>query len=537
MALFKQRPLDRAYLQRRRRIPPALASPDTPALVSPDTPEQLTAVVITGNNTGTTASVTPAPNALVLAIVSSHNGGGHSIRTAASTFGVRLDGQGRGWKPLNNERSFVYDVENINSTYGADATLTQVFWAVTTASPGSGTLTVTTAPGIQAFKIRLVQITNVDLYSPIRQWHFDGEAASAASITRNLPRAPLANNMLVSVVHGREATTTIDPAAGWTELSEDTSNLAPSNIQYRTGTTETSFGASFGTTLTDGIAVGAIEVRGPIANAVPDPTTLVGLYHTTPTGNTQLLPETGSITVGAGDLILVATVCAPGAGSGALVSGITSTFDVQAPGWQRAMFSPLAGSANVRVEWWYAIAATAGTLTGTLTVTWDVTMGGVRGGWVQSLPAGTFNAASPIRQSAAATIASLTGGTALSGEFDQAPLPSSRLIAAGMGTPNMTQLWTRPLNGWHWIGPAIEEGAAQTSYQIYSADETTFGGRFSHVTPTHDSTTGAVWGAIEVQAADGGNEPDGPVITGFDPNPPFTVGQAGVLIIGFNFGD
>lgn len=460
----------------------------------PGTPTQLTAVNATFTNTVTTASISPTASALLLIVVTSNSGGNHKVSSVSHTFGMRADGQGRTFKRLYNTRSDP-DTNADAEGFGADFVTPQIFWGLTSATPGSGTVTVNINAGIVGFKVRVIQVTDVDLYMPIRQWHFTGTASSLASFTSNLPFTPLSSNMLLSISHAREATTTVAPDTGWTELSEDTTSLAPSNIQYRTGTTSTQFGVAFGATMTDGITIGAIEIRGPTTNEMPDPTQLRRYEHTSTSTTTLTVPTSGTVTVNAGDLILVPVVITVATGS--VVASISSTFSISGS-WQRADFVVGSGSSHARVEWWWAIASASGS--GTVTITFTGGGFGTRGAWILSMPAGTFNDSTPFAQTENVEVPSLTAPNHLTDSFVSAPAAASTLVAVGMGVPNSNQIFVQPRVGWFYVGPPISEGGSQTSYVIYGREWQTFGGRFGLTPTTHDSTGGAVWSALEIQA-------------------------------------
>jgi hypothetical protein len=453
----------------------------------------------------TTDPISPDPNCGLLVLVEGTSGGSSFQFNAVDSpsdpaLGMRVDGQGRVFKLLNNDYGMI-DAGQLSMTrYGSANIGIQAAYGVTSASPGTGTVRVSYANSAGRVRVQIIQIPDVSLYTPVRQFRFAGTASAAASHSSTLLRAPATGNLLIAFGAGGTAATTVAPYSGdWTELTDAVTGNLLTNVQYRTGTTDQNFGIEFGASLSGGIAIGCIEIRGAIPGEVPDPITALN-FHRTAFTTSQRLPEgTDEFSFNDGDLILVSLGSSSGSGANSAISSFTSSFAVRSPGWQVAVDSGSIGSAFTRGVWYYAIADGSGT--GFVTATWAAS-GALRGGAVRRMPAGSFDPDNPFRQVKAVTAASVAGSTELLGTLDDAPLAGSRIVAFGYASTGGgfagSQLFAIRRNGWEWIGPTpvTEEGGNQTNYSAHNVEDQTFGGSFG----TSDHTGGGVFIALEIQA-------------------------------------
>ena len=465
----------------------------------PSTPTVLSALEGTGTGSLTTPTLAPSANSLLLVLVEAASGGGVVPNSCSSTFTTVQDGQGRNWHPVFNYYSDPGTLDYTDQQYGANNVTHQLWWAVTTANPGSGTVTFGTAGGVSILRGQVLEITgDIDLDDPVRQYDYAGTSASASAQTSNLQFSPLADSLLISFLSGRSEGGAVSADTGWTELAEYITNSFSTNVQHRTGA-GTQYGGSFANTQTNGIALSAIEIRAD-AGAVQPPTVL-NEYQFENSGNTQTVPEGGAtVTVGPNDWVFLGIITR-GGGAARTVSLVTSTFDLTSAGWQRIVQSGSIGSANIRTEWWYAQAANAGVLTGTITITWDSSWWGVKGAYVLSFPASAV-ADNPIGNNQVVSQATnLPGGSYLEGTFATTPALTSRILSLGVSSPNSTQLFLRPRMGYTYVGPPTDEGSSHTRHLNHGQGDPSIGGRFGLISPSHDATEGAVWTAIEILAA------------------------------------
>lgn len=212
-------------------------------------------------------------------------------------------------------------------------------------------------------------------------------------------------------------------------------------------------------------------------------------------GNTtRTIPESGNVTPTANALVLFG--CTFASDASRTVSSIdTPTWATGA--WTAGPISTAVGSGFVRIFWYWTI-ATASPSADNVTVTLSAAPSpGFGCGLVQF--ATGYNTTTPIRQSKAATAATLTGGVALTGTFDSTPVSTSRLIMLGHGEGEPRWGFSDPVSGWTKTFPD-EEGSNRTAYFAHAdgSNGTSFGGDFSD---SEDSTGGAAWLALEIQAA------------------------------------
>jgi hypothetical protein len=225
------------------------------------TPAQPVAVVGTNTSatTVTTASFTPTGSSLLLAVTHnrwSDGSGPTNITSVASTFTTG------GWTAAVGNIA----TDNVDE-YGTRDVRTTIWWAIADASPGAGTITATWGDAFSQNKeLRIIEIdSGFDSTTPIAQFKAGGTASTVSSLTDDFATAPATTSMLISGASASGTATTTTADTGWTLTSSSSSFSMSKSASYRTGTTSTQFGASFGASQADGVAIVAIEIQEPAA--------------------------------------------------------------------------------------------------------------------------------------------------------------------------------------------------------------------------------------------------------------------------------
>ena len=217
------------------------------------------------------------------------------------------------------------------------------------------------------------------------------------------------------------------------------------------------------------------------------------------------IPDNRTVTPDAGDLV-VAFVGYGGSGQ------ITA---IDTPAWASRAWTLITntagvGTSNARVAAYWTIANGSPSPDNTV-LTFSRSFADNSGGCLVSYDAGTFDTANPIRQFDVASVATLAGGTALTGTFDATPAWNSQLLFFGKAFGEPLWFWTDPSPGWTKLeiaGPA-EEGGNQTSYtaSALGTNGPGYGSDFGRPSAGDNQNGGVTIVALEIQVAGGGTPP------------------------------
>ena len=139
-----------------------------------------------------------------------------------------------------------------------------IAWAITDASPGSGTVTANWDGNVNNIRITVTEIAHgFNHAAPIAQHDFTVDTSPGISTTGDLASVPDDDSMLLSCYIGYEdGGLPAEPDSGWTEMHETSTNGIAFNTQYVAGSNGTQYGGSNTTTAPDDVSiVGAIEVQ------------------------------------------------------------------------------------------------------------------------------------------------------------------------------------------------------------------------------------------------------------------------------------
>lgn len=202
-----------------------------------------------GSATVSSASISPAANALLFAMWSTEIAG----TPAAEAISDTLSGGSLTWTPLNHA------TDNDFHSSG-------IWWAVTGASPGTGVVSVNiTSQGTMRQTLTITQVEGADLVSPIVQSkNNSGNFTSNPSTTLNL--SPASDSLVLGFLH-IESNTAVTEGAGFTLVSNQ---LVGTTEQTATEYDDTTPGSTVTWTTTYsnwsnviGVEVGAPQVPKP----------------------------------------------------------------------------------------------------------------------------------------------------------------------------------------------------------------------------------------------------------------------------------
>lgn len=157
----------------------------------------------------TTGSVSPSASALVIAFVVADGNVARTLDDVSSGF------------TMSTAWSESIDVEN---TGGTGNPLGGVWWGITAASPGSGTVTATLSGNKSDGVLYVIEVASgFNSSSPIAQTVTDTAETTSTSPTVSFSTTPDADNLLLGAiaVHAEGSTTggpDITPGSGWTEF-------------------------------------------------------------------------------------------------------------------------------------------------------------------------------------------------------------------------------------------------------------------------------------------------------------------------------
>ncbi len=301
----------------------------------PGTPVLLGIVTQTFSNVMTSGTLSPTAGALIIAVGVGNSGAGWQFSSNGLTvnFAIDTDGDGKGvhyWNhaqtPWNGQLTPKFDSDNVGCLIAT--------CIASGGSPSTGTMSwAIDGGGISGSKMFIYEVTSdFTRDDPIRQFKFGGSTATTDAHTEDFDLTPLSSSRLLMGGGGKDADTTVAPDTSWTESDENVTANQPTNFQHRTSTTSTQFGIGFGTDLSDGIAIGALEIREEITG-VSHPTVLARYEFSSGGGTTYTLPESSPGAIPNADDWVIVPVFISNTGGNRTVSSISSTFNVTGDGW------------------------------------------------------------------------------------------------------------------------------------------------------------------------------------------------------------
>lgn len=233
----------------------------------------------------TTGTLSPSANALVMLIVSNTGSVSDTSSKLASnvtsTFAI-------------NGSWAIMQVADPGATSRASI---HVWWAITTGSPGSGTITLNTGASPADSHIGVIEFTGIDTSTPMTG--YIGPAATAtAAFTLTLTAAPAAADWTYTIAASRNDTNGATVGSGFT-LDFNAFHASPTaslSTQSRTGSTSTS--AAFAGLGTVSNAAMAFNVKvAPAGGTVHQVTGTVAVTSTTTGTVTARLAASGTVAV------------------------------------------------------------------------------------------------------------------------------------------------------------------------------------------------------------------------------------------------
>lgn len=208
--------------------------------------------------THTSGSLSPSGDALI--VVGTFKRwvvGAAAVSSITSGFSVT----GAGW-----QRAIASGV------YGSENVEVELWYAITTSSPGSGTVVGTWPSTFSQPKgfVVLEIASDYDPTTPIATQTGDSTGTSSLAVTTDhngtLGTAPNSDSLIVQMMMGATANTTVTPVTGFTLLG---TNVGGGNktagAAYAAGSNGTGYGGQFGSAQTAGAAFVAMEIS-PVAS-------------------------------------------------------------------------------------------------------------------------------------------------------------------------------------------------------------------------------------------------------------------------------
>lgn len=191
-----------------------------------ETPVAISATILANSTAGnlatslTTASITPTNNRTLLLLFGFNN----ANATTAPTISSISNSAG-----LSGVSSWTAIASSTREAGGGDA-FVAAYWATTTSSPGTGTVTVNLSGQITAARCLVVELDNAASVSPVVQFKTGTNAAATPSLT--LDSAPSATSMVVGLIVARSDADGITEGSGFTEFYDGTVGTAGYQAQY-----------------------------------------------------------------------------------------------------------------------------------------------------------------------------------------------------------------------------------------------------------------------------------------------------------------
>jgi fibronectin-binding autotransporter adhesin len=177
----------------------------------------------------TSGTISPSANALVLVMVSNTGSVGDTSSKLASNLTSTF--------AINGS----WAIQQVADPGATSRSSIHVWWAVTTSSPGSGTVTINTGASPAASHIAIVEFTGIDTTTPMTGYIGPVGSASATG-TLTLTAAPTTADVTYSVAASRNDTNGATAGSGMT-LHLNAWHASPSaglSTQQRTSSTSTS---------------------------------------------------------------------------------------------------------------------------------------------------------------------------------------------------------------------------------------------------------------------------------------------------------
>lgn len=441
------------------------------------TPVTLTATATGAASTLTSASYTPTANGLQIVVISGTGSiNGQTLSSVSSTHSGTGSWNFVGWTPSASSKVSVY-----------------IAWAVTGASPGSGTFTATFVSTTTDNQLTVCEITGQDTTTPVDSSQGAsnplGDATTSTTPSLTLNTSPTTNDVTFGAFASRNlGGSDISAGAGFTALVQNhhANPSATQMLEYRASSTSTTVAASgMGSVANAGVAIivkaAAGGTPGTVSGALSSTTIAAPAGAVSGPANIAGAKPNVAIAAPAGTV-----------GGPANIAGVKPNITIAAPAGTVSAPVNIAGPVATLV-----IGALAGTVSGGSSSPGSVT--GVVAPVVIAAPAGSV--AGPANLGGALSTLTLT---ALAGSVDVvAPpatlyhfeTPTRRPEVAGSDIfwkKLLLQRSTSILKN----GSFYTEIDYPSAEQVDAADITYLGGRIYTVTQTEaDALTAAGYGA------------------------------------------